>query len=116
MATDFTRMLADARKAIKENGRSFVAVTVTQSGDAWNPTETTTETSFLAVQTGFTVEEKARGLVADGDIKLLAAGNIAFVPYTGQAITDGSDVYRIKRIDTVRPASLTILYKLHLEK
>lgn len=116
MATDFNRVLADAKKAIRENGREFVAVTVVQLGDAWNPVETEMETPFLAVQTGFTGEEKSRGLVADGDVKLLAAGDIVFTPYTGQTIKDGLDVYRVKRFDTVRPADLTILYKIHLER
>ena len=115
MATDFNRTLAEAKKSIRENGRQFIAVTETQSGDGWNPTVSTTEAAFIGVQIGFEVSELAQGLVADGDIKILAAGDIA-QPIVGQTIKDGADTYRVKRIAVVKPAAITVLYKIHCER
>lgn len=115
MATDFNRTLAEAKKSIRENGRQFIAVTETQSGDDWSPTISTIETTFIGVQVGFEASELAQGLVADGDIKILAAGDIA-QPVMGQTIKDGADVYRVKRVAAVKPASITVLYKIHCER
>lgn len=115
MATDFNRILAEAKKSIRENGREFIAVTETQSGGDWNPTISTTDVPFVGVQIGFEVSELAQGLVADGDIKILAAGDIAR-PIVGQTIKDGTDTYRVKRLNQVKPASITVLYKIHCER
>lgn len=115
MATDFNRTLAEAKKSIRENGREFIAVTETQSGDDWNPTISTTETPFIGMQVGFEASELAQGLVADGDIKILAAGDIA-QPVMGQTIKDGADVYRVKRFNPVKPGLITVLYKIHCER
>lgn len=115
MATDFNRVLAEAKKSIRENGRQFIAVTEAQSGDDWNPTVSTTETPFIGVQVGFEESELAQGLVADGDIKILAAGDIA-KPVIGQTIKDGADIYRVKRVAVVKPASIAVLYKIHCER
>lgn len=116
MATDFNRTLAEAKKSIRENGREFIAVTETQSGDDWNPTVSTTEVPFIGVQVGFEASELAQGLVADGDIKILAAGDIAEL-VMGQTIKDGgADVYRVKRVSVVKPGLITVLYKIHCER
>lgn len=118
MATDFNRILQGAKKAIAANGRIFALVESVNGGDPWNPTITETQTSFIGVQTAFGVIEQQTGLVADGDIMILAAGDAFATITTGQKIIDEDGTeYRVKRIaKQVKPASVNILWKIHCER
>lgn len=118
MATDFNRILQGAKKAIAANGRVFALVESVNGGDPWNPTITETQTSFIGVQTAFGVIEQQTGLVADGDIMILAAGDAFTTITTGQKIIDEDGTeYRVKRIaKQVKPASVNVLWKIHCER
>lgn len=117
MSYDYLADIASARVDIVEHGRQFVAVYDVQSGDPWNPSVTESQTEFFGLQTLFTVQEVAAGIVAAGDIKILVAGNDCGAGVqTGTKIIDGAVEYRVKFFSRVAPGGITVLTRLHCER
>lgn len=104
------REIATARRLISAKGRDIELVTITNSGDAWNPTQTTSSQTVKAVQTGFTSAEIANNLVELDDVKYIMDGDVA--PSVGMQIVDNSVTYSIKAVMPVKPGSAVIMYKV----
>ena len=83
-------------------------------GPGYFPTgETSGEWTFVGLLDSFTTEERASGLVQDGDLKLLIAPtSIDTVPVSGDKVVLSGTEYRVKNVDIVRPASVDLLYTL----
>lgn len=112
---DYNRAITTAKRLIRENGREMRLISTTETGNPWEEqTVTETETVFMAAQTDFSIQDRAKWAIATGDIKILIAGNqLPITPYINQRLIDGTDEYQVKNIEIVRVGEPVILWKLH---
>ena len=112
---DYNRAIATAKRLIRENGREMKLISTTETGNPWEEQVITeTEAVFMAAQTDFSIQDRAKWAIATGDIKILIAGNqLSTAPYINQRLVDGADEYQVKNIETVRVGEPVILWKLH---
>lgn len=104
------REIATATRLITAKGRDISLVTVTPSGDAWNPTNTESSQTVKAVQTAFNNAEIASGLVELTDVKYLIDSVVE--PTTSMRIVDNSKTYSVKSVMPIKPGESVILYKV----
>jgi len=104
------REIASATRLIAAKGRDIFLVSLTPSGDAWNPTNSESSQTVKAVQTGFTNAEVSSGLVELTDVKYLVDAVVE--PTTSMRIVDDSKTYSIKAVMAVKPGESAILYKV----
>ncbi len=104
------REIASATRLIAAKGRDISLVTLTPSGDAWNPTNSESSQTVKALQTSFSSAEISSGLVELTDVKYLLDSVIE--PTTSMHITDDSKTYYIKSVMPIKPGESVILYKV----
>lgn len=112
---DYNRAIATAKRLIRENGREMRLISTVETGNPWEEqTVTETKTVFMAAQTDFSIQDRAKWAVATGDIKILIAGkSLSDPPYPNQKLIDGTDEYQVKNIESVRVGEPVVLWKLH---
>lgn len=117
---DYNEIAQDALTSIQEAGRSF---SITRSTGTFNPaTNVITGPAPITynipgVMTSFANRDIDGEVIRLQDRKiLLAAAGLPIVPNTSDKVTDGSDVWNIINVEEIRPASIPILYKIHVRK
>lgn len=85
-----------------------------RTGPSYAPTgETTQDYDFVGLWDAFTAEERAAGLIEDGDHKfLIGAATITTDPRAGDTMTVGGRTYQVKQVEIVRPGGVALLYTL----
>ena len=111
---DYDDLAATAEELIREYGREMTLRTETSSGDAWNPTISTSDATVVGVVTTFSKFEIANGLVEAQDKRILFAGNVQVT--NAKRIIDGGVEYSIVAIDEVKPGPVTVIYKAQVRK
>lgn len=128
---DFTALAATAKRLVEANGRSVTLYrqsrTPAAAGQPWRGPDLTSPDDTEAVTMAF-VPASGAGLgkmLVDRDgnlvraldqVGLLAATSAGtFVVEEGDAVVDGSTVWRVVVVETLRPASTALLYVLGLK-
>lgn len=106
------RLARTATRLIGQHGRDVDLVTITNTGDAWNPTQTETAQTLKAVDTGFSLSDRNQWLIEEKDKALLIDANIT--PNVGQRVKDHGADYSIVNIRRVQPGEIGIIYKLQV--
>ena len=105
-----------ATDAIIENGRAATLVTISNGGDAWNPSQTSAEVDVTVLQTAFKAEDKNQWLIEAHDKAFLMDSSIT--PIVGSTLVDTVDGvtthYSIINVATLAPGETTILHKLQV--
>ena len=85
-----------------------------RTGPSYAPTRETTATyDFVSIWGEFTAEERALGLVVDGDHRLeIGADSLTVAPQAGDKVEVQGVTYQVKTVDIVRPAGVALLYRL----
>ncbi len=124
MADFYTEMAATAEELIKEFGRTVSVRKVTTGAPAdvakpWVPgaektADTVTKGVFLETKRSFITGEV---IPEDMSLVLIAAKNLGtIVPIGKDRLVDGSDVWEISDVETLKPADIALLYELMVEK
>jgi len=101
-----------ATDAIIENGRAATLVTISNSGNAWDPVQTSMEVDVIVLQTAFKAEDKNQWLIEAHDKAFLMDSSVT--PIVGSTLVDGETHYSIVNIATLAPGETTILHKLQV--
>lgn len=101
-----------AKEGIAENGRAATLVTISNSGDAWNPVQTSAEVEVKVLQTAFNANDKNQWLIETHDKAFLLDSSVT--PIIGSTLVDGSTHYSIINVATLAPGETTILHKLQV--
>ncbi len=120
MADFYTEMAATAEELIKEFGRTVSVRKVTTGAPAdvakpWVPgaektADTVTKGVFLETNRSFITGEV---IPEDKSLVLLSAKNLGnIVPIGKDRLVDGSKVWEIDTVETLKPADITLLYEL----
>lgn len=107
--------LADtAERLIDEYGRTVTVRTVVKSGAANDPVLTASDTSSKAVFANYNQRDMIGGLIKQGDIMVLVKTAVS-VDETS-LILDGSVVYSVVDIATIKPGDTLIMYKIQARR
>ena len=101
-----------ATDAIIENGRAATLVTISNSGSAWDPVQTSVEVDVTVLQTAFNAADKNQWLIEEHDKTFLMDSSVT--PIVGSTLVDGETHYSIVNIATLAPGETTILHKLQV--
>jgi hypothetical protein len=101
-----------ATDAIIENGRAATLVTISNSGNAWDPVQTSVEVDVTVLQTAFNAADKNQWLIEAHDKAFLMDSSVT--PIVGSTLVDGETHYSIVNIATIAPGETTILHKLQV--
>ena len=101
-----------ATEAIIENGRAATLVTISNSGNAWDPVQTSMEVDVIVLQTAFNASDKNQWLIEAHDKAFLIDSSVT--PIVGSTLVDGETHYSIVNIATLAPGETTILHKLQV--
>ncbi|MEE8518140.1 MAG: hypothetical protein V3S98_03330 [Dehalococcoidia bacterium] len=116
---DFVALAATALRLITANGRaiSIRKVTTAAPPDAakpWEPgSESVADTATIGVFLDTERSFISGGLIpTDQSILLIAADGLAVTPINKDRIVDGSDVWEITNVETLKPGAIVLLYEL----
>ena len=101
-----------ATDAIIENGRAATLVTISNSGNAWDPVQTSVEVDVTVLQTAFNAADKNQWQIEAHDKAFLMDSSVT--PIVGSTLVDGETHYSIVNIATIAPGETTILHKLQV--
>ena len=101
-----------ATEMIGENGRSATLVTISNSGNAWDPVQISAEVDVTVLQTAFNASDKNQWLIEAHDKAFLMDSSVT--PIVGSTLVDGETHYSIINIATIAPGETTILHKLQV--
>ena len=85
-----------------------------RTGPSYNPTILpATDHACIVLWGEFAAEERAGGLVEDGDSRLeVGATTLDIEPQAGDKVTVGETTYQVKAVEVIRPGGVPILYRL----
>lgn len=101
-----------AKEGIAENGRAATLVTISNSGAAYDPVQTSAEVDVTVLQTTFNASDKNQWLIETHDKAFLLDSSVT--PIVGSTLVDGETHYSIVNIATLSPGETTILHKLQV--
>ena len=108
--SDHSDFVALATEMIKEDGRMITIVSLTNSGDDFNPTRSETNTQVMAVQVGFKNNEVNGETVLKSDLKYLIDSAVPIE--IDNVIKDKGRQYSVVDFDLIGPGDQDILYKV----
>lgn len=112
MAYDYTRFEQIAISLIEKYGRTMYLRSITESGKAYNPVKTQTDTEVTGVQGQYTAFELSGESVLSKDIKIFISSEVE--PSQNDKLVDGSSVYQIKNIKKFKPGDTVLYYELQV--
>jgi hypothetical protein len=101
-----------AAEMIGNNGRAATLVTISNSGNAWNPVQTSAEVDVTVLQTAFNANDKNQWLIEAHDKAFLLDSSVT--PIVGSTLVDGETHYSIVNIATIAPGETTILHRVQV--
>lgn len=112
VAFDYTRPRATATRLIERFGQTvtFHRVT-TETGDAWNPTQTTTGYSAKAAVLGYEDSEIDGTMVQAGDRKLYVSV-FDIEPTTSDKVVIGAETLRVVNVKPLNPAGTVVFFEV----
>ncbi len=110
MSFDYSDLDLTAKELIADFGRSAILRTKVNSGLAYNPTITPTNTGITVVATKYSSFDVDGSLILATDKKFLMSSLVE--PEKADIIVDGGVEYNIENVEVVAPGDTTILYKV----
>lgn len=120
---DFASLAATALRLIEANGRAISIRKVTTAAPPdpakpWIPgAEGTADTAAIGVF--FDTERSAitnETIPADQSVLLVAASGLGVTPIGKDRVVDGSDVWEVVKVNTLKPGATVLLYELMVKK
>ena len=117
MPFDYARKQRTANRLIAKYGFSAILRRTTNSGDTFNPTQTTQDFNITIADLGnVVVGENQSENVAVRERQILLGPTDGLVPQKGDVLIwtsfDRELEYEVTRVDTVSPGNVNILYQL----
>lgn len=113
MAYNYASSQATADRLIAHFGQAGVIRRTTSTGDAWNPTQTSTDYDCTLVVLDYSTTEKNGTLIQAKDRKvLIATDGLTIEPTDADKLVIGSAVYSIVSVKPLSPAETVILYEV----
>lgn len=120
---DYAELATVAEELIQEFGRAISVrkVTTGAPADPAKPWEPGAEATVDTAGNGVFLETKRSHLTgeiipADQSLLLLSAAELgAVIPIAKDRIVDGSDVWEITKVETLKPGATTLLYELQVK-
>ena len=106
----YSKLSNTASRLINRFGKTVKKRTVTNSGSAFNPTQTLHDDDIDGVVVNFSKNEIDGTLILTTDKKLLTKMLLEI----GDSVVDGSIVYSVVSVDTIQPSDVVLLYKAQL--
>ena len=104
--------VANATRLISKNGRPATLVTISNSGNAWDPVQASAEFDVIVLQTAFNANDKNQWLIEAHDKAFLIDSSVT--PIVGATLVDGDTHYSIVNVATLAPGETTVLHKLQV--
>lgn len=111
MAFDYSGLATTSSSLVTKFGRDVVLVTITNSGDAWNPTQVEATETVKAVQVR--LDNIDNDLILATDKGFLVVATLITVD---MRIRDGSTDYSIVAVTEIKPGDTFMLYKVQARK
>lgn len=109
---NYSPLRATAVKLITSFGKNLTLRTMTNSGSAFDPTVTNTDTPIVGVMLGYRAAEVDGTLIQAGDMQVLT-----YDPVTvEQKIIDGGKAFSVVSVTTVSPSVTPLIYKVQVRK
>lgn len=102
----------DAIEMIREDGSISQLVSITNSGESWNPVRTETSADVFAVNVQIKNSDIDGDLIRHDDLMFLIDSSVE--PKLSDRFLHDNKKYEIKRIKKVKPADTTIFYKIQV--
>ena len=99
-----------ATELINKNGLTCQLISITNSGDEWNPTLSESEVDVTAIQLSFNANDIDGELVKRDDKLFMIDSSV--IPSLDMKFKHKNKSYEIKYIDTLEPADTAIRYKI----
>ena len=115
MAFDYANSQATAARLIANFGQAATIRRVTNSGDAWAPTQTTADTAVTCVVTDYANFERDGTRIQAKDRKVyVSALSLAITPTPGDKFVLGAMVYDIVSVGPIEPGGTVVLLELQV--
>lgn len=111
MAFDYSGLATTAANLVTKFGRDVVLVTITNSGDDWDPVQVETTETVKAIQTQ--LDNVDNDLILATDKGFLVSAALITVD---MRIRDGSKDYSIVAVTEITPGDTFIIYKVQARK
>ena len=113
MAVDYVRKQQFANRLLTKYGFTTTLRRTENSGDKFNPTQTTTDYTVTVYDQGnVVVSENRAENVAVRERQFWIGYSKTLVPRKGDVLVVGELEYEVIRVDTVSPGNINIIYNL----
>lgn len=113
-AFDYSRSQATANRLIERFGKTGAIRRETASGDAHNPTLTTTDYDAIICAPGYNITNRDASLIQAGDrVGLIAMSGLSITPTMADKIVIEGTAYSFVDLQPLRPAGTTVLFEFH---
>ena len=111
-AFDYARSKAAAERLIARFGKAGAIRRTTSTGDAWSPTQTTTDYDCTLVVTDYTLRERESTLIGATDRKvLISTDGLTITPTNKDRLVLDGKPYEIVRIMPLEPGETVLLWE-----
>lgn len=107
---DYQSLQSAARRLIAENGRAITLRQKITSGEAWNPTQTDSDTEVFAVFGRFESSQVNGESIKSTDLKVTVDAD--FQPTTDMKLIDDGTEYKIVNVFPTKPGPTVIKYDI----
>ena len=116
---DYVGIASSTKDAIEDSGTTVTLRRYAPSMDGSEPWKTSgsvgfTDYSVYAVRDEFRVEQMDDRVVQLDDVKyIIPADGLAITPQAGDVVIQDDIIYRVIRVETIKPATVAVMYTLH---
>ena len=112
MAFDYGNSVTTATRLISTYGRTMTLRTTTETGDPWDPTQTSSDTDIIGVAVDYRSSEIDGDMVQTTDKRFLLTSTVT--PTLQDKIVDNSTEYSIVNIREIKPGDTVVLYDVQV--
>lgn len=113
MTYDYARAKATAERLIARFGQDATLRQITQSGDAWAPTLTETDTTVKVVDLNIAQRDGA-GLVGETRRTLYVSTSAGVTPEKGDKVVIGGTEHEIGEVRPLAPGGTNVMFEADL--
>lgn len=112
-AFDYARSVATATRLIARFGTSGTIRRTTNTGDAWNPTQTTKDHDCTLVVTNYSVSQIDGTLIQKNDRRVfVSTDGLTITPTPDDLIIVDGVTLAIINVLPVKPAAIVVMYEI----
>lgn len=114
MTFNYARSKATAERLLASFGQTATLRQITNSGDAWEPSLTETDTSVTVVDLNREVRDASGTLTGQTRRTLYVSTSAGVTPAKGDKVVIGSTEHEIEAVRTLAPGGTTIMHEVDL--